>query len=150
MSEWQLADGTQVRVAPITAGSVARPLDTAFKLMPAGTKADLKRGATDKTSRTFDSGMAEDGRVTGTNWSFDLAGNNSSSADFTAFYAILEDAYDSGEEVWCERKRPSDTVWKGGRCSVMDLPEPVSADNIIDWSAALKGRGLRVDTPVTP
>ncbi|GGO24716.1 hypothetical protein [Deinococcus humi] len=150
MSEWQLSDGTRVRVAPMAEGSTARPLDTAFKLMPAGTKADLKRGATDKTSRTFDSGMAEDGRVTGTNWGYDLAGNRTASAAFDAFYTILEDAHDTGAEVWCERNRLGETVWKGGRCSVMDLPEPVGADNIIDWSASLKGRGLRVDTPVTP
>ena len=32
----------------------------------------------------------------------------------------------------------------------MSLPEPASADNIVDWTADLKGRGLLVETPATP
>ncbi len=148
-SEFTIGDGTIVRVAAL-ASSRTRPSDASFKVIPGGTKADLDRGASDKTIRTFDSGMAEDGRVTSTNWMINLAGVNKDTTAFKAAYAILEAAWRNGSEVWCERQRPTDTVWKGGPCSVMTLPEPTSADNIVDWSAGLKGRGVLVETPITP
>lgn len=147
-SEFTLGDGTIVRIAALLTRT--RPLDTAFKVIPGGTKADLERGASDKTVRTFDSALAEDGRVTSTNWMLKIAGVNKASVAFTDAYTILKVAWGSGTEVWCERKRPSESFWQGGACSVMALPEPTSADNIVDWSADLKGRGVLVQTPVTP
>ena len=147
-ADFSIGDGTIVRIAALT--TRARPADAAMKAVTGGTKADLERTSTDKSVRTFDSGLAEDGRVTGTSWMIKLAGVNKVTPAFTDFYAILATAQRSGAEIWCERKRPTDTVWKGGVCSVMTLPEPVSADNITDWTADLKGRGLLVETPVTP
>ena len=106
-AEFALGDGTIVRILGITART--RPADTDFLLLSGGTKADLERGASDKTVRTFDSGMAEDGRVTSTNWMIKLAGINKDTAAFKAFYAVLKVAWRGGSEVWCERKRPIDT-----------------------------------------
>lgn len=138
-------DGTRFRIAALAAGTRARPADAALVEVPGMTSANLTRGAGDATTKTFESGMATDGRVTTTSWGFAIGGNWSAGE---AGYRILATQWKAGREVWAERLLPGDTEWRGGPCSVMDLPEPAPADGIITWSSTLTGRGLLVETPV--
>lgn len=140
-------NGTIVEVAALVAGSRVAPAAASFKPLPNGTSTGVRISSSDTTTRTFDSGMWEDGAVTGLGWNVPFSNNWK---DGDAGLKIIEDAALAGTEVYVRVKLPYSTVTRGGAASVMNLELTDPADGIITGSFELKGRGglVRADTAV--
>lgn len=136
-------NGTIVEVAPLPLGSRTEPAADAFKPLPNGTSTGVNISSSDTTTKTFDSGMWEDGAVTGLGWSVPFSNNWK---DGDAGLDIVETAALAGTEVYVRVKLPHSTKIRGGAASVMNLQLGDPADGIITGSFELKGRGGLVIT----
>lgn len=147
--------GTKIRWAVLPDGTTARP--GALTLLRGVQTSEIKGGqdvsANEETGDYESDGNAapvwQDGDTISTlNWSLTMQARVKGDAPQTQSFRDMYAAWKAGKQIWIERLRSGDTVWRGGRALVIDPTEPVPWDGEMTFSTGFRGQGELVELPV--